>query len=309
MTDLALSSYWMRGRCERISDFFRVGAEQGFTAFEVSGLRIDTFYDNARPGHFNIVSFHSPAPARRGATVMGSQEARRADIVLTSLDGERRQQAVAVVKQCLDVASEYSAQAIVVHLGSTSATPELEHDLDQLFLAGLGANAQADVLRSRILTERSHGRAERMMALRRALDELVPYASSRGVRLGLENRPICETPNFEDMGEILSWHPDEAVGYWHDTGHAQVQERLGFTSQADWLRAYGHRLVGVHLHDEVEFEVHRSPGEGGIDWSGLVSLVSPNALRVIEVGQTVTANALRAGIMYLSTAGWLTSSI
>ena len=309
MIDLALSSYWMRGRYERIGDFFRVGAELGLSAFEVSGLHIDTFYQDVRPGHFNIVSFHNPAPPQRGETVMGSQAARRADVVLTSLDGERRGQAVAAVKQCLDVASEFGARASVLHLGNTRAEPALEQQLKHVTLARRGAGPEAESLRSRVLTERSLGRAERMDALRRSLDELIPYAASRGVRLGLENRPICQVPNFEDMGEILSWYADdaEAVGYWHDTGHAQVQEALGFTPQADWLRAYGQRLVGTHLHDEIEFGVHRAPGAGHVDWGRLASLLPPDALRVIEVDQTVTTQALRAGILCLGATGWLTS--
>jgi hypothetical protein len=55
----------MRGRWERVSDFIQAGVEAGLAAFEVSGLYIDTFYDEIRPGHLNIVSFHNPAPPSR----------------------------------------------------------------------------------------------------------------------------------------------------------------------------------------------------------------------------------------------------
>ena len=305
MTNLALSSYWMRGRWERVSDFFRAGVDFGFRSFEVSGLRCDTFYDEIHPGQFNIVSFHSPAPSRRGTTAMGSQEARRADIALTSLDDERRQQAVAVVKRCLDVASEYGAQAIVLHLGNTSADPELSSYLKQVCLDVQSASPQAHALRSRILAERALGRAERMAALRRSLDELVPHASLRGVRLGLENRPIDEIPSFEDMGEILAWCSDDAIGYWHDTGHAQVLQALGFAPHADWLRAYGHRLIGAHLHDEARLEVHLAPGEGNVNWTGLVALMPANALRVIETNHAVSEKSLRAGVEHLRATGWI----
>ena len=67
MTDLALSSFWMRGRWERFADFTGIAAALGFGAFEVSGLLGDTFYDEVRPGQINIVSFHNPAPPQRGA--------------------------------------------------------------------------------------------------------------------------------------------------------------------------------------------------------------------------------------------------
>jgi len=181
----------------------------GFRSFEVSGLRCDTFYDEIHPGQFNIVSFHSPAPPRRGTTAMGSQEARRADIVLTSLDDERRQQAVAVVKCCLDVTSEYGAQAIVLHLGQpfdplrgeVALIAELKGRLERLFLEGQIAGSEADTVRSRLMEERKRRHGKHMAALRRSLDELIPYAAAGGVRLGLENRPICETPNTGERSD------------------------------------------------------------------------------------------------------------
>ena len=125
------------------------------------------------------------------------------------------------------------------------------------------------------------------------------------MRLGLENRPICQAPNFEDMGQVLTWFPDGTLGYWHDTGHAQVQEALGFTPQADWLRAYGHRLIGAHLHDEANLEVHLAPGEGDVDWHGLAPLMPTNALRVIETNHSVSKESLRAGIEHLKLTGWI----
>jgi sugar phosphate isomerase/epimerase len=211
---------------------------------------------------------------------------------------------VSVVKECLDVAGVYGAQAVVLHLGNTSADPNLEKQLKQLHVAGRIASEEADALRARLLSERALGRAERLSALRRSLDELIPYAASRGVRLGLENRPICEMPNWQDMDDILAWYPDDTVGYWHDTGHAQVQEALGFTPQADWLRAFQQRLIGLHLHNEEGLDVHRAPGEGSMDWKALAPLLPAAALRVIEVDQTVSLASLRAGFEYLQTLDW-----
>ena len=295
----------MRGRWERVSDFIQAGVEAGFAAFEVSGLHIDTFYDETRPGQFNLVSFHNPAPPKRGQVAMSGKARRQADLVLTSLDQERRQQAVSVVKRCLDVASEYGAQAVVLHLGKTSADPNLENQLKHLYLAGCITSPEADALRARLLSERALGRVNRLSALWPSLDELIPYAASRDVRLGLENRPISEVPNFEDMGEILSWYVDDTVGYWHDTRHAQVQEALGFAPQGEWLRAYGHRLVGAHLHDEANFEVHLAPGQGDVDWHGLAPLMPANVLRVIETNHSVSKESLRAGIEHLKLTGWI----
>jgi len=276
--------------------------EAGFAAFEISGLDGNTFYDEVHPGALDIVSLHNPAPGG-----MRNKEMRLADIVLTSLDEERRKQAVAEALHSIEVARRYRAKVVVLHLGQTCADPELDDHLKRLFSERRITSPEADVVRSRLIAGRAHQREERMDAVRRSLDELIPYAEARCVRLGLENRPICEVPNWEDMDQVLSWYPQDTVGYWHDTGHAQVQENLGFTPHADWLRAYGRRLIGLHLHDAVGCQVHRAPGAGSVDWIGLAALAAScgdHVVRTVEVNCTVSEQALRAGVEHLRSAGW-----
>ena len=309
MTTLALSSFWSSGRDWCPLDFFAAGTALGFDSFELSGtLRgHDTFYDEIRPGIFNIVSLHDPAPPRRGQTRLGSKELRRADIVYTSLDEERRQRAVALTRRSIDVAVEYGARFVVLHPGQTSASPEIEERLKQLFAQGetLARNPEANALRSRLATERAHQHRERMDALRRSLDELVAYALAHNIQLGLENRPAHEITNFAEVGEILSWYPDDVIGYWHDTGHAQVQANLGFTPHADWLRAYAPRIIGMHLHDAVGVTNHHAPGSGNVDWRGLAKFAPVHAVRVLEVDKQVSPDDVKTGIQYLRSNGWL----
>jgi len=299
MTDLALSSYWARGRRERISDFFRAGVEMGFSCFEVSGLLDDAFYQEIPPGTFDIASLHNPAPGE-----MRNREMRRADVLLTSLNEERRQQAVAIARRCVEVAQRYGARVVVLHVGQTSADPELENQLKGLFAEGRIAGPQADAIRKRLASERLVQRQERMGALRRSLDELVAYAAARGIRLGVENRSACEVPDWQELGEILSWYPEEPVGYLHDTGHAQVQQALGLRPHVDWLHAYGQRLIGLHLHDSAKLEVHRTPGAGDVDWAGLALRVPAGVLRTVEVDGAVSREALLAGVEHLKSTGW-----
>ena len=305
LTQLALSSYWMGGRNHRPLDFFTAGTDLGFDCFELSGIHHDTFYDEIRPGDFCIISLHDPAPPARGHARVGSKELRRADIVYTSLDDARRCQAIMLTKHSIDIAAQYGAQVVVLHLGQTRPISDVEIQLKHLAVAGHIDNTEAITLRSQLATERAYQHDEHMNALRRSLDELVKYASAQHIRLGLENRPAHEIAGFVEMGEILSWYPDDTVGYWHDTGHAEVQAILGFTPHADWLLAYGHRIIGMHLHDAMGIENHQAPGQGSVDWTGLASLVPANALRVMEVDRTVSADALRAGVGLLRETGWL----
>lgn len=124
------------------------------------------------------------------------------------------------------------------------------------------------------------------------------------MRLGLENRTICEVPSFDDVGQVLLWYPDDTVSYWHDTGHAQVQADLGITPHEDWLHAYGHRLIGLHLHDAVNLQVHQVPGTGRVDWAGLASLAPAQVLRTVEVDRPVSEKALFVGVRHLQSTGW-----
>jgi sugar phosphate isomerase/epimerase len=155
------------------------------------------------------------------------------------------------------------------------------------------------------MSERAHHRAEHLDALHRSLDELVGYAFARQIKLGIENRPTHEIAGYAEIGEVLAWYDDWVIGYWHDTGHAQVQADLGFTSHIDWLRAYGHRIIGLHLHDAVGSDNHRAPGSGHVDWTGLASCVPADALRIIEVDNAVSVEQLRAGVNYLQKTGWV----
>ena len=307
MTGLALSSFWMSGRDKRPLDFFTTGAELGFDCFELSGIRHDTFYNEIRPGDFRIVSLHDPPPPAHGEAQVGSKELKRADIVYTSLDEERRRQAIILTKHSIDVAAEYGAQAVVLHLGQTSGVSDVERQLKQLLIEDRIASADADSLRVRLQSERAFRHDEHMDALHRSLDELVKYASTRNVRLGIENRPAHEIAGFDEIGKVLAWFPNDAtaIGYWHDTGHAQVYAELGFTPHVDWFKAYSSRIVGMHLHDAVGVDNHQAPGHGNIDWVGLAPLAPANAIRVMEVDTTVSVDELKTGVAHLRATGWL----
>lgn len=241
----------------------------------------------------------------RGDIRLGSKELRRLDVVYTSLDEEHRRRAVSITKRSIDVATDYGARAVVLHIGQPSVVTNVEKELKQLFVEGRIISPQADTLRMCLVAERMQRHSEHMAALRHSLDELVVHARARRIRLGIENRPAHEIAGFAEIGEILSWYADDAVGYWHDTGHAQVQANLGFTPHADWLRAYGHRTIGMHLHDSVGVENHRAPGQGDVAWNTLARFVPANAIRVIEVDKTVSADALRAGVEHLRRTSWI----
>jgi sugar phosphate isomerase/epimerase len=299
--DIALSTMWMQKRFERPCDFFTTAVEMGFRTFELTSVAGSSFNDDVHPGEFDIRSLHDPAPGG-----MEPGDMRKQDIVFTSLDEERRQQAVTVAKNSIDTAVRYGAKAIILHIGHSEADPALQDRLEMLCAAGGIASPEAHDLMARLASGRMVRYEEHMDALMRSLDELVPYAAARDIRLGMENRRhIHEIPNFEEMARLLAHYPDSTIGYWHDVGHAETLANAGMTPHADWLRAYGSRVVGMHLHDVVGFTDHQAPGTGVIDWQGLASLVPSNGLRTAEIKGTISPEAVCVGVDQLLAQGWI----
>jgi sugar phosphate isomerase/epimerase len=103
------------------------------------------------------------------------------------------------------------------------------------------------------------------------LEKLVPEAETRGIRLGVENRQALEEIPFEsDYPLFFREIPSRALAYWHDTGHAQIKENLGFIHHTLHLDSYKDRLAGFHIHDvQPPARDHCSPGTGSVDFAAL----------------------------------------
>ena len=141
-------------------------------------------------------------------------------------------------------------------------------------------------------------------ALLHSLELLVPYARKRDVRLGFETRVhYGEIPSFEEMGWLLDYFDDPTVGFWLDTGHAQVLANLGFHPLVDWLRAYSQRLIGVHFHDVRGLRDHLIPGMGGIDFSKVARFLPPEVVRTCEFDWYFTEDEIRRGVDCLREVG------
>jgi sugar phosphate isomerase/epimerase len=133
------------------------------------------------------------------------------------------------------------------------------------------------------------------------LHRLAPEAEKRGLKLGIENRDgVTELPLETDFHLLFREFTSPAVCYWHDTGHAQVKENLGFIQHLMHLESYAERLGGFHVHD-VEFpdHDHRPPGQGMINFESLKPWVKPENLKVFEFSPTLTAEEVRAGVAHL----------
>ena len=122
------------------------------------------------------------------------------------------------------------------------------------------------------------------------LQKLLPEAESRGIKLGIENRQALEElPLESDFQFLFRELASPNLVYWHDTGHAQIKENLGFIRHAMHLESLRDRLSGFHIHD-VQFpgRDHCAPGSGMIDFAALKPLVKPEHIKVFEFSPALT---------------------
>jgi sugar phosphate isomerase/epimerase len=126
--------------------------------------------------------------------------------------------------------------------------------------------------------------------------QILPYAREKGVRLMFENRERFEElpvdADFTDLFNTLP--PDAPVGYWHDTGHAQIKQNLGVLDHRQHLEKNAPRLVGFHLHDvNAEGQDHQPVGTGKIDFKMVSGFWRPEHRLTLELGPRVSVDDVR----------------
>jgi sugar phosphate isomerase/epimerase len=133
------------------------------------------------------------------------------------------------------------------------------------------------------------------------LRKILPEAEKRGLKLGCENREALEEiPLESDFEFFLRDFDSPNIVYWHDTGHAQIKENLGFIHHATHLETLAPRLAGFHVHD-VQFPArdHCAPGTGMIDFATLKPFVKPEHIKVFELSPALPPESVKAGIAHL----------
>ena len=133
------------------------------------------------------------------------------------------------------------------------------------------------------------------------LRKVLPEAEKRGLKLGCENRQALEEiPLDSDFENFFRDFDSPNVVYWHDTGHAQIKENLGFIQHAQHLESLADRLAGFHVHD-VQFPAadHAAPGTGTIDYAALKPFVKPEHIKVFELSPSLPVEAVKCGIAHV----------
>jgi sugar phosphate isomerase/epimerase len=291
--NLALSTSWNARRFNEAAGLLFEINQLKFKAIELSfnlssGL-VDGIAKEARRLGINIQSLHNYCPIPDG---FACEQALPDCYSLASLDKEERSLAVKYTKITVDTAERLGAKAVVLHCGRVQV-PDSTRRLIDLYNQGLKGQADFTRLKEEMIRQRNSRAQDFFEQALNSLDELNTYAETKSVYLGVETRFYhCEIPDIFEIGIILKKFPNSRIRYWHDTGHAQLMENLGFARHKDFLELYGDSLIGVHLHDILGCRDHLAPLKGNLDFGLLKPYLKKDTLKVIEAHYPATAEDL-----------------
>lgn len=301
---IALSTAWYPRGAPRFDATLRAIAGMGFEAIEVGitdsvPFRMKDALACLKRTPLKVLSVHNVCSNRKL-----DPSNRRGDW-LASTDEEQRRVGVEATLESIENAKALGASTVVLHVGSLPIEEKWEKQalLYHLARGGAAAAGELGVSREEILAERAACGTAQLDAACRSLAELLDKSS--GIRLGLECRlGWHELPSLDEVGLLLDRFPDPRVGYWHDVGHAVVQDFMGLGDHLEWLRRHGGRTIGVHLHDVREgHHDHYPPGLGEVDYAPLVGLLPRDALRVMEISANFIAEEVALGRRRLEELG------
>lgn len=223
---------------------------------------------------------------------------------LSSPDQEERGLAVEWTTRTLENAADAEARAVVLHLGQVDMASD-GRTLHPLHRQGrIGTDEGREAVRER-LAMRERLKGPHWDALLKALDRLMRPAEKYGLTLGLENRfHSHQLPSADEVAALLDEFAGGPLGYWHDVGHAHVQEVLTVNRPGELLERFGDRLVGLHLHDARGLDDHLPPGEGEVDWAAVEAVMGPETIRVMELAPGTPVDRVREGLETGWRRGW-----
>ena len=302
MSICAVSTCWRAGQTRDAKELIEKMKETGISLLELE-FRIfsETFEEikkNCTAWGIKIISMHAVCPSPQDR-VRGAEK-----YLISDTEEENRVRGVDHVKQTLRNAADVGAQAIILHCGRIPLDEPINimktfYDEEKI------QSKEAEKSLQEISQNHAANKGKNFDALLKSLDEINAEAEKLGIDVGLENRYyFFEFPDMNELKTIFSLFDGSKLGYWHDTGHAQVNETLFGISQEMLLKTFHNRLIGVHLHDVLNgYNDHNAPGCGTVDFDMVKSYLKPETIRVMEINQKVSPADAKNGITFLKDKG------
>ena len=295
----SLSTCWNAHRHTDGRALLREIRDLGFEFAELShGTRISLMpgiLEAVEAGEIKISTLHNFCPLPMGVNHSAP------NLYQFTADREReRELALRYTLKTLEFATRVNAPLVVLHLGSIEMK-DYSGKLKEMLARGEKETPKYAKLCTEIAEKREAKKDKYIERLYEMLGKIVPEAESRGIKLGCENREALEEVPFEsDFAFLFREFTSPNLTYWHDTGHAQIKEDLGFIHHAMHLESLAHRLAGFHLHDvQPPARDHCAPGTGSVNFAALKPLVKPDHIKVFEFSPAMPVEELKVGVAYV----------
>lgn len=211
-----------------------------------------------------------------------------------------RQRAMDMTFKTLEIAAEFSARYVVLHMGSV---PLKSAKWTKPLTARVAAGEQLDpdYAKAKIAFVKKREKIAPLYFHRaiEALKAIAEKATELGVKLAVESRSRFEDmPTEREMIQLQELFVDNpTVGYWHDFGHVQLKHNLGLLDHSQWLEKMSPYLIGGHVHD-VQWPArdHRTPFTGTLVYEDLLPYFPEGCPLVWELSPTREAAEIKGSL-------------
>jgi len=296
---LAFSSCWNNSRHSDGEKMIEEIVELGFQHIELShGMtiaKLPGIQKAFQRGIFKCSGVHNffPSPVEVMIDAPDAYE-------FTSHRAFDRQRAMEMTLRTLDLAAQFEARYLVLHMGSVPLSSK-KFTKPLTSIVSQGGQHSSDYIKAKIAFVKKREKIGPLYFNRaiEALTTLADRAAELGVKLAIESRSRFEDmPTEREMMALqahFATHPQ--VGYWHDFGHVQLKHNLGLLDHHEWLDKVSPYLIGGHVHD-VEWPArdHRVPFFGTLDYAPLLKYFPADCPLIWELSPTRETSEIRTAL-------------
>lgn len=299
---LAVSTHWNARRHKSgeamIEQILRLGVDHVELGYDLTADLAAGVLDMVRSRAVTVTSLHNFCPVPPGAPY-GHPEL----FALTSASRRERESAAHHIARTVHFAAEVGAEAVVLHAGTVDIWP-ISPRLIALYNKGEAGSPRYEKLRMKLLERRERKAPRHLERLQEGLERLLPTLQEAGVRLAMENLPTWESVPLESEAmDICRRFDTPLIACWHDFGHGQIREDMGFIAHRHWIEKLEPHLAGFHVHDLAGPSAdHLAPGRGKLDFTAFKTFIRSDTIAVLEPAPGTPESELQEGIRVIRQA-------